>query len=353
MSDRMLKVAVVGVGLHGENHALVYADHPATELVAVCDSDRDRAERVADRYGCAAAATLDEIAASDVDAVSVATPDHLHHDVVATLLRAGKHVLCEKPLTTSTEEAADLVRLAEGAGLRLAVNFAQRFNPRWTAAKEAILRGDVGTPVTGRARIVNTISVPGGMLRWSGASGPEWFILPHIADVTCWLLDREPVEVFAYGSKEVLASRGIDAYDAIQALVRFGDPSPYVAFETAWILPATGPAVTEGSVSLVGTGGRIEVDNTDRSVELHGRERASYLGTIPLARRNYHGKVAGFYFDAIRAFADDLLGGETTVASGRAGLRVTALVEAIRRSIESGEKQRVDGVLREEKACRR
>lgn len=341
MADRTLKVAVVGVGLHGENHALVYADYGRTDLVAVCDSDRDRAARVAGRYGCRAVGTVSEIAESDVDAVSVATPDHLHHDVVATLLRAGKHVLCEKPLTTSVDEAADLVRIADDAGRVLAVNFAQRFNPRWIAAKEAIRDGAIGTPVSGRARIVNTIAVPTGMLRWSGASGPEWFILPHIADVTCWLLDREPDEAFAYGSKEVLAGRGIDAYDAIQALVRFGDPSPHVAFETAWILPESGQTVTESSVSLLGSGGRIEVDNTDRSVELYGDDRLRYVGTIALARRNYYGKVVGFYFDSIRAFADDVLSGETTVARGTDGLRVTALVEAIRRSAESGHKERV------------
>src|SRR5690242_15565751 len=118
-----VKTAVVGVGLHGQNHALVYADYPRAELKLVCDANKARAAEVAERFGCRATDRLDDILSSDVQAVSVATPDFLHYDSTLALLRAGKHVLLEKPMTTDVRQAEALVEAADLRGVSLMINF--------------------------------------------------------------------------------------------------------------------------------------------------------------------------------------------------------------------------------------
>src|SRR5438132_3836576 len=108
-----VKTAVVGVGLHGQNHALVYADYARAELAIVCDANGSLAEQVAARFGCRATDRVEYLLSSDVAAVSVATPDFLHYEPALALLRAGKHVLLEKPMTTDIHQAEALVEAAD------------------------------------------------------------------------------------------------------------------------------------------------------------------------------------------------------------------------------------------------
>jgi predicted dehydrogenase len=94
-------IGIVGAGIWGGNHALALASHPHGHIAVICDQDAGRAWELAERVGCAWTTSLDEVAASDVEAVTIATPDHLHRDPTLAMLRAGKHVLVEKPLATS------------------------------------------------------------------------------------------------------------------------------------------------------------------------------------------------------------------------------------------------------------
>src|SRR5688572_20123948 len=122
------KVAVVGVGALGQHHARVYAELPEAELVGVLDQNRERAAEIAARHGCPLLPDLAAVAAS-AEAVSVAVPTVDHHRVGLTLLAAGRHVLVEKPIATSLEQADELIAAARSAGVRLQVGHVERFNP--------------------------------------------------------------------------------------------------------------------------------------------------------------------------------------------------------------------------------
>lgn len=128
MTDKKLRVGVIGVGSLGINHARIYAMLPECELTGILDTDLERAQHVADTYGVKAYNTLDGLLA-DIDAVSVVVPTHLHYDVASQIIRAGKHLLVEKPITATTSEAEDLVRLADDADVILQVGHIERFNP--------------------------------------------------------------------------------------------------------------------------------------------------------------------------------------------------------------------------------
>ncbi|SMC27816.1 hypothetical protein SAMN02746041_03092 [Desulfacinum hydrothermale DSM 13146] len=129
-----LKVGVVGVGYLGKFHAEKYARLPEAQLVAVVDIESQRARSVAERLGCRAAADFRDIL-GQVDAVSIATPTPSHFAIAKDCLQAGVHVLVEKPVTRSLEEAQELVRLADEKGLVFQVGHLERFNPAFRAVE--------------------------------------------------------------------------------------------------------------------------------------------------------------------------------------------------------------------------
>jgi predicted dehydrogenase len=131
-----LKAGVIGVGHLGRIHARVYHEIPDVDFVAVCDVDRDRAEEAARAFG--AEVVGPEELPRRVDAVSVATPTTDHFETAEKLLRAGVHVLVEKPMTATLEEGRRLVEVARESGKILQVGHVERFNPAVMAAERHI-----------------------------------------------------------------------------------------------------------------------------------------------------------------------------------------------------------------------
>lgn len=127
-AERIINVGVVGVGSLGQHHARIYAQLEGVRLVGVYDADLARAEAIALQHGTRAFPTMDELAGA-AEAVSVVVPTHLHHKVGLALLDRGVHLLVEKPISSTTEEAEALVRRAQEKGVILQVGHVERFNP--------------------------------------------------------------------------------------------------------------------------------------------------------------------------------------------------------------------------------
>lgn len=137
---RKVRTAVIGVGYLGRFHAQKYAVLPQSELVAVVDASAPNRDQVAAETGCRAVADYREIL-GEVEAVSIATPTPLHYAIAMECLERGIHVLVEKPITTTIEEARSLVDTAARAGRVLQVGHLERFNAAILA-----LAGTLGTP---------------------------------------------------------------------------------------------------------------------------------------------------------------------------------------------------------------
>jgi predicted dehydrogenase len=133
----MLKVGVIGVGHLGRHHARVYGEMGACELVGIHDTDADRAAAVAREFGTVAIEELPDLIGR-IDAASIAVPTVQHHDIARACLEAGVHVLIEKPIAATAEEASDLIRLARAKGLSIQVGHVERFNPAIRAALEVL-----------------------------------------------------------------------------------------------------------------------------------------------------------------------------------------------------------------------
>ncbi|HEX5773680.1 MAG TPA: Gfo/Idh/MocA family oxidoreductase, partial [Geomobilimonas sp.] len=125
---KKFRAAVIGVGYLGQFHAEKFAALPEAELVGVVDTDRGRAEEVAAKVGCPAFTDYRELLGR-VDAVSVVVPTQYHFEVARAFLESGAHVLLEKPITTTLEEAAELIRIAAERRLVFQVGHLERFNP--------------------------------------------------------------------------------------------------------------------------------------------------------------------------------------------------------------------------------
>jgi len=132
--NQPIKVAVVGVGKFGQNHARVYGELPQAELVGVYDSDAARAAEVAATHHCRAFASLEEMF-GQVQAVSVAVPTEHHATATSRLLEAGVDVLVEKPMARSVAEADQMIATAQRQARVLQVGHLERFNPAVEAAR--------------------------------------------------------------------------------------------------------------------------------------------------------------------------------------------------------------------------
>lgn len=126
--EKLVKVGVIGVGSLGRHHARIYSELPTAQLVGVHDIDPERCREVADSLG---AAPFDDVnaLADAADALSVAVPTDRHHEIACSLIRRGLHLLVEKPIAASVEQAEDMVALAQKQDVILQVGHVERFNP--------------------------------------------------------------------------------------------------------------------------------------------------------------------------------------------------------------------------------
>jgi predicted dehydrogenase len=329
---------VIGAGLFGENHALVYSRLPGVELVAVCDQNEARAREVAERYGARTYYTdyVQLLAEPDISAVSIATPDFAHSEIALAAAQAGKHILCEKPLATTVEEAQSIVDAAARAGVKLMVDFHNRVNPPFVAARESVRDGAIGTPSYAYARLSNTTFVPLEMLSWADRSSALFFLGSHAIDIMRFILNDTVARVHAVSRSGILKGLGVDAPDFHVAIAEF-ERGAVVTFENAWILPRSQPMVYDFKVEVLGSEGALYVDSSHHGAfELHSGGRLSYgdvLGVTPTSDL----RVGGFVLEAISRFVDAVLHDRPVLATGEDGVEATRIVDAIKRSAETGQ----------------
>lgn len=331
-----VRTAVIGMGVLGNVYAETYRSSPNAELVVVCDLDPGRAKAAGERHGCRYTTDINEIGADGtIDLVAVATPDFAHRDACVAMLRAGKHVMVEKPLATTLGDAQAITDAAKESGVRLMVDFQNRWNPLFIQAKQLIDAGEIGDPVMAYARLSNTTSVPTEFLSWASKSGPEWFLFPHLLDLLCWLFDQRPQSVVAYGTRGILAAQGIDVYDAIQAQVRF--EKAFATVETSWILPTTWGSGIDFRFDILGSAGKIDINPSSSGLLLASSERLSTPGVGGI--QHAYGTQFGFFKEPILHFLECVRLDRDPIITSEDGIANVRLIEAIRTSLESGGKE--------------
>jgi predicted dehydrogenase len=320
-----LKVAVIGLGTMGGRYAEALASgrYAGAELDSVCDVDGERAQTAALACGVPGFASVAELLqARRPEAAYVATPDALHREPGVALAEAGVPLLIEKPLATTVADAEALAIAAERGGAHAEVNFSNRWNPPFVAARAAIEAGRLGEVIMLTARLNNVIATPRDRLRWSSQTTPAWFLMSHCLDLAHWLSGRAATSVYATGRKGVLTSLGIDTCDYVQALVRY-EGGVSGLFESTWVLPESHPSPIEFEFRIVGTKGALTVDTTEQMIRV-----ASDVLTYP--------QVLVWAPERFASFVRNLAGEKAPYVPLAAGVENTRTLVGIHRSLESG-----------------
>jgi predicted dehydrogenase len=203
-----MRTALIGAGYWGSNLARNLAATDVTELVWVVDPDLARAERLARPTGAATAANVDEILRDDnVEAVAIATPAATHHELTMAALRAGKHVLVEKPIASSYEQGAEMVAEAEARGLTLMVDHTFCYTPVVQRIRELVRDG-----VLGDLLFIDSVRINLGLVQ------PDvdvlWDLAPHDLSILDYVLPEglRPLAVAAHGADPIGAGKACIAY---------------------------------------------------------------------------------------------------------------------------------------------
>ncbi len=331
------RFALVGAGLFGEIHAKAYGAHPEAELRVVCDLNGARAKEVGARYGAERCCTdwRDVVGDADVEAVSIATPDFAHTQIAVAAAKAGKHILVEKPLATTVEECDQIIGAAKESGVKLMVDFHNRWSPAFHETHRLLREGALGDPRFVYFRLSNTTFVPLKMLSWAAQSSSLWFLGSHAIDMVCWLVGEYPTRVYSVSRSGVLKERGVETADLYQSTLEF--PGGAVAsIENCWLLPESAPSVFDLKCEVVGSEATINIDgSSSRMVEIVGRDGVRYAEV--LGGQLVHGKQGGFMVESIQHFADCVTHDEEPLVPGEVGLEVTRAACAIEQSAEKGE----------------
>jgi UDP-N-acetylglucosamine 3-dehydrogenase len=217
-----LKVGVVGVGVMGSNHARVLSEMAGVQLVGVVDPERKQREFVARNLRCAEFTDLEALLESGVDAVTIAAPTHLHHDLALTCIAAGVHVMVEKPIAPTVEEGRAIVAAARRARLTLMVGHVERFNPAVESIKRAIKNQDI---------LSIAITRVGPFPPRMSNVGVVIDLAVHDIDLIRWFTDSEIVEIQPQLSSAVAEREDI-------ALLQFRTASGVLAhINTNWLTP--------------------------------------------------------------------------------------------------------------------
>jgi len=217
-----LRIGVIGAGIMGSNHARVLAGLPDTTLVGIVDPLPEHRARATEFVGCRAFATLDELIAEGVDAVTIAAPTHLHHEIALACVARNIHILVEKPIASSVEEGQEIVAAARRAGVTLMVGHVERFNPAVAAIKQAISGEDI---------LSIAITRVGPFPPRMSNVGVVIDLAVHDIDLIRWFTDSEIVEIQPQTSSAVAEREDI-------ALLQFRTASGVLAhINTNWLTP--------------------------------------------------------------------------------------------------------------------
>ena len=213
----MLRIAVLGCGRIGQMHADNVAKHPRAQLVAVYDVYAPAAEKVALAQGVPAAASAEEIFSSpEVDAVLIATATPTHADYIEKAIAAGKAVLCEKPIDLNLERVNACAAKIGNTRLPIQLGFNRRYDPGHSAARAALLNGEIGD----LHQVIITSRDPGLPPRayLEAAGGLFRDMTIHDFDLARFMLGEEPTEVFAIADALVDPALGAELKEVDSAM---------------------------------------------------------------------------------------------------------------------------------------
>ncbi|MBI2323325.1 MAG: Gfo/Idh/MocA family oxidoreductase [Chloroflexi bacterium] len=326
------KVGVVGVGYWGPKIVRNLSEMPEADLRWVVDLDAGRLARVRAQYPAVRTThSYADVLRSDVEAVVVATPIRTHHALAKAALLAGKHVMVEKPLTSSSAEATDLVRVAEERGLVLMVGHTFEYNPAVRVLRDIVASGEIG-----EVFYVDMARLNLGLFQ--SDINVLWDLAPHDLSILLYVLQRDPIAVSARGS--AIVTPGV--HDLAYVEVRFAD-GILAHVHVTWLDPCKVRRVT-----VVGSRKMVVYDDVQEVEKIRiydkGVDRpyeTDHFTDFPLTYRYGGVNIPHIpLHEPLRAQCEHFLNcvrtGERPQSDGRVGLKVVRILEQADKSLQNG-----------------
>lgn len=308
---KKIGVAVIGAGFWGKNHVRVFKELDETELVAVCDIDAEKAKNLAKQFSVEAYVNIGKmLRRADIEAVTICTWSTSLAKEALKALKAGKHVLVEKPMAANSKQAEKLLKTAEKEELHLTVGFLMRFIPGIQFIKESIEKRTIGELVFATAKRVS---------QWPeriGDVGVVKDLAIHDIDMMRYLFDGDPVAVYAKtGNKK---HKRFEDYAHIM-LTFEGGKNAFI--ESNWLTPyKTRVLVVTGSEAIAKLDyitQELTIENAKETVQ----PRIPWQEPLKLE---------------LRHFVNCILGKEKPVVTGMDGFKAIKIAEAALKSSKTG-----------------
>lgn len=216
-----MRFGLVGAGRIGAVHARTIVDQPQVDELLIADVDGARAHALASELGTGAStAEIGALFSSDLDALVVTAATSAHAGLVTAAAEAGIAVFCEKPIAPSIVETLEVLDVVKRSGVQVQVGFQRRFDPGFTAARQAVQRGELGWIHTIRAGTLDASPPPEDYIPQSGGIFRDCLV--HDVDIVRWVTGTEVRQVYAlganHGSDAFRAAEDVDAAAAILTL---------------------------------------------------------------------------------------------------------------------------------------
>lgn len=307
---KKVKVGVVGVGYLGQFHAEKYAGMQDAELVGVVDADSARAAQVANKFRTRAFSDPAQLI-GQVDAVNIVVPTVLHHRIAKQFLEKSVHVLLEKPMCVTLEQADELIGLAERKGVVLQVGHIERFNPAVTAVKRLVtspryITAERAAPFTVRCTDVNVVLD----------------LMIHDLDIVADLAGSVPKEISAAGASVI--TKEIDT-----AMAR-------IVFRNGCIADVTASRISDEKKRLLRVFDGDKIVTADYQIQKATLVRRSDKSAPELVSQDISTDRCDTLDEEIRAFLRSVQTGSRPLVSGIEGRRALSLALMITDNIEKG-----------------
>lgn len=329
--------------VHAPQYAEILASSDAAEFVGIWDDDADRGQAAAQRYGVRFFAERDDLF-DEVQAVVVCSENSRHAEGVIPALRSGVHVLCEKPIATTVEDARAMILASSETGSRLRIAFPVRYVAAMTRAKELLTSGAVGRVLAIAA--TNHGTMPGGWFLDPalGGGGAVMDHTVHVADLLRWTFDVEVKNVYAEvgtffggGSTDDAGILTLELEGASRGALAHG---AFATVDPSWSRGAGYPTWGDVTMRVSGTSGVLEVDAFARRLTFYDHE-AGKVEWRAVSDDMNEAMISAF----LRGIASGFPEGSDSGASGLDGLRALEVVLA---AYESHRRHEVVPLLRRE-----
>lgn len=352
---KKLKVGIIGCGgIANGKHMPSLAKLDTVEMVAFCDIVEDRAIDAAKRFGTEDAKVYTDykelLKDESIDVVHVCTPNKSHSFITIDSLEAGKHVMCEKPMAKTSEEARKMVEAAKRTGKKLTIGYQNRHTPEARYLKKVCNRGDLGEIYFARAFSIRRRAVPtwGVFLNEEEqGGGPLIDIGTHSLDLTLWMMDNYKPKMVMGSTFQKLGKKANSANawgpwnpdkftveDSAFGFIKMEDGSTII-LESSWALNSviSGEPITQ----LCGTEGGADIFD---GLRINGEE----FGELFIKKPNLDASGVDFYEGASESPADlearlwieSILNDTEPVVKPEQALVVTEILEAIYESARTG-----------------